>query len=636
MAHQFMIPLISIISVVQGQSCTSYFAKAIKFTTVSEEACIAVSNYELCISNLPEGPDKTQHEAELQTLQSTFQSCVDVLTYTPRISTREDKMHLEAGDFIFARTKRDSVNLYTLRDTVVGYQSTLDDVTSTLNAKVDNTTKNLNHQMAVLTANLTGRMDQLANALLLMHEDQSDCIPYVEWKMPSGKCKLLSKCRPGFQYASVQPTRTSDRVCTNATMCRSDEYISERGDQDFDNMCSKLTKCPSNKLTIPGKDRFSDVTCRDFTTCLRREYESKPPTTSSDRECTEAPVSCPRDKNGVTYLLKEGSAVKSYCFNGRETQGDPLGDGTTKEKAGVSCYTIRHAHGKTTDGTYWVTGTSRNNPFQVFCDMTSCGGDNTFNWGNRSLCGGWTMVMSVKSGSSCLNRQRNSQWRTNQTFGPSTTRRNDCSKSQSYFRHSFTDVMIASHRNSRSNHNVAWRHPSAMNHMAGVVQSCTWVDNGRLLVPGYGFPDDTQRRTAIRNMDWRSCKGCTTSGHNFHDLCYRDSSVYKWGFFNRDSSSGGGQNTIVQCRSPWGHSGNVVGFGSGCGTNQLDCNRNYGPEDGRYTRCVSAWGFGSGYGGTGTGGQNSESVTGHFWGHGDGHMQQYETGLYIRNHEEVL
>ena len=38
--------------------------------------------------------------------------------------------------------------------------------------------------------------------------------------------------------------------------------------------------------------------------------------------------------------------------------------------------------------------------------------------------------------------------------------------------------------------------------------------------------------------------------------------------------------------------------------------------------CISAWGFGGGYGG-----DNGDSVNGHWWGHGNSYMQWYQTGL---------
>jgi hypothetical protein len=167
--------------------------------------------------------------------------------------------------------------------------------------------------------------------------------------------------------------------------------------------------------------------------------------------------------------------------------------------------------------------------------------------------------------------------------------------------------------------------------MYTITQACNRKTDGKLIVPGYGNPSQNQFKLSLRGMDWRSGQGRTESGNNFHDTCYRAHQsngyhgIYKWGFLNKDSTCCG--STIIGCRSPGGHGGNVIGHGGDCGS---DCPRNYGSGDGMYTRCITAWGFGGGYASLGST-VDRESVNGHWWGHGGDYLQTFETGLFVRD-----
>ena len=76
---------------------------------------------------------------------------------------------------------------------------------------------------------------------------------------------------------------------------------------------------------------------------------------------------------------------------------------------------------------------------------------------NTSTCGGWTMVMRTQSGSNCLNHNRANVWRTSSmNLNGAIDRSNTCGKFLSYYKNSFTDVMIASVRaSSVYNRNIA-------------------------------------------------------------------------------------------------------------------------------------------------------------------------------------
>ena len=143
--------------------------------------------------------------------------------------------------------------------------------------------------------------------------------------------------------------------------------------------------------------------------------------------------------------------------------------------------------------------------------------------------------------------------------------------------------------------------------MYSVTQSCNrQVTDGKLLVPNYVSPSTEEFRYAIKEMDWRSGRGGMDAGYSYHEVCHRsrgdpgrgNNGIYKFGFYQRDNACCTG---IINCRSQGGHGGNVVGFGGACGVNQDgDCPRTYGSHDGLYTRCITAWGFGSGYYNLGT------------------------------------
>ena len=293
-------------------------------------------------------------------------------------------------------------------------------------------------------------------------------IPYVEFVRGSACVPLSPPCR-STQYEVAHPTRTSDRVCRTPTACSSAQFETAPAESMYDRACANLTVCNNTA------------------------YESVAPTATSDRTCIAAPPRCMRGmSNGRATLSTNGVQRTEYCFSDGSTAG---GDGSARASAGKSCYTIRHGHSVTADGTRWVYENDPNSPFQVFCDMVNCGGDTTNNWGNRSTCGGWTMVMKAASGSDCLNRVQSSRWRSTSTLGDATTRSNTCAKGPAYSRSTFTDVMIGSNRAGQTRRNVAFRFPgNPTASMYSVLRSCTRKTDGKLIVPGYGNPSQNQVR----------------------------------------------------------------------------------------------------------------------------------------------
>ena len=86
-------------------------------------------------------------------------------------------------------------------------------------------------------------------------------------------CAALKVCKFGKEFASGKPTRTSDRKCTVARVCKDTEY--------------------STKQLAPSANRE----CKALTVCkVGQEYEAIPRGTGvepTDRKCVKATVRAP-------------------------------------------------------------------------------------------------------------------------------------------------------------------------------------------------------------------------------------------------------------------------------------------------------------------------------------------------------
>jgi hypothetical protein len=129
------------------------------------------------------------------------------------------------------------------------------------------------------------------------------------------------------------------------------------------------------------------------------------------------------------------------------------------------------------------------------------------------------------------------------------------------------------------------------------------------MVPGYGTPSTAQRQTLVMHMDWRSCVvegACTDAGQDYHNAC--KASAHTFGTFQKDSNC-----CVVEVlRGAAALADTEVTSLASVAIAGGICPRNYGSGD-NFTRCISA--FGSAYAN-----QNSETVTGHWWGHGQSHL----------------
>jgi hypothetical protein len=165
--------------------------------------------------------------------------------------------------------------------------------------------------------------------------------------------------------------------------------------------------------------------------------------------------------------------------------------------------------------------------------------------------------------------------------------------------------------------------PDSHTSLYDIINGCKKLQGGQLIIPGYKNPSKAQKRLALMYMDWRDALGSKDGDNHYHDMCTNNDQTF--GTFRKDSTCCGGN--ILGCGGPGGHGGNVVGVGGDCGGN---CPRNYGSGDIEYTRCASAWGWGGSYGNG-----NSETVTGHWWGHGQSHMQIYNNALFVRDKDDI-
>jgi hypothetical protein len=213
------------------------------------------------------------------------------------------------------------------------------------------------------------------------------CIPYVEYQTSAAtdtaaaECKLLSYECTGGMFESVRPTRTTDRVCKKWTVqsCTSGTEYAQDGTSRTDSSCATATACKAN------------------------EYELQPLTHNSDRVCMAAPAKCMETSSGLTTLFVDNKQIKTCC-NGVKACG---GDGKTKATAGKSCYTIKFVHKQTVSTKYWVfEHETANTAYEVFCEMEQCGWDKGGEWTDRSLCGGWSLVMKTSSGTVRVFRQK--------------------------------------------------------------------------------------------------------------------------------------------------------------------------------------------------------------------------------------
>jgi hypothetical protein len=289
-----------------------------------------------------------------------------------------------------------------------------------------------------------------------------------------------------------------------------------------------------------------------------------------------------RTGTGLATALNGGGAVIS--LSGTRTAPN----GTSGQPA-ANCKEIKDAYPASAEGTYTIDpdGTGPRQPFAVVCDMTTGGG-------------GWTLVAKLTGQDSIMNRTNQSQWRQRNLIGNTSDLREENALGAAYETVPFTDVLIRSVR--APDRNLAWRHPSQFQSMWHVVEAGQRVSNGVKL---FG---------SVYNLDYTSYPGST-----YHNDCY----MLKYGFFGFDST----QNStgIAGHSLQTGHTGAVIAasiFQNGTG--------NYGPDDGRFTNCVTDFGAGACYNNC-EAGANQKNLQAHWWGAGNTYTADFRAhAIFVR------
>jgi len=395
-------------------------------------------------------------------------------------------------------------------------------------------------------------------------------------------------------------------------------------------------------------------------------------------------------KEGVQTVVIPGSgAGKHYCKSDGSSLG---GDGSSKEFAGKSCATIRRRFEAVESKAYWVYSDNVKSPYQVFCDMLSCGNDakEVVNWGDMKrgngfkLCGGWTLVMNVggidyQSGSSthmsnykgckqgsndkltgCYTFNRNSKYfRNPEVFGDTTKvtpGRN--AQGPAYTRQKFTDIMFRQtfdrvvnqpwyqkHPNhaDRPWPSFAFRFDRTYSQFNEQIKRCREQMDGYLLMKHSSGTRHRRKNEVSRNdgknaaqyVGWANRR---TSWHYGADN-------FKIGWFGHDAGGCANSHTIAGCGGySRGHSMNTVGWG-----NQY----HHGHAPGQGGR-MGSWGLGAGYCNMGDGhnrghhyyshrkarrddryGTGSNSFTGHWWGDGSGPCEATSQGIFVRDKADM-
>jgi hypothetical protein len=178
-------------------------------------------------------------------------------------------------------------------------------------------------------------------------------------------CTRLTECRDGIggQFESIPPTTTSDRGCaaaghcdltkeyestpptsTSATQCtelsprcqQGAQFEAERPTATSDRVCENLRVCDSKTEYDAGRmttgPRVGDCHCALLTQCGGDlEYESLPPTATSDRVCTKEIVCDPATQDKV------GTGANARCRSKRRRQPRQL-RGDQEQDNGTESY----------------------------------------------------------------------------------------------------------------------------------------------------------------------------------------------------------------------------------------------------------------------------------------------------------
>lgn len=302
-----------------------------------------------------------------------------------------------------------------------------------------------------------------------------------------------------------------------------------------------------------------------------------------------ASLSCfglPNGEYSLIFTDSSGDTIikQSYCHNDVNVGGD----GSSREKAGKTCGTIRKVYHSKTNGPAWIFMDDIHNPVQIYCDQNSCGNDvaSSFQWGDSTedyvRCGGWTLAVKALgteagtydsyphnslTSANFMNRLNTDQWRDAKEIGDTNNVDAINALGPAYSHHKASDFMIRAlntrswgpsiQHSSRPYYSIGMRIPETLTSMHAQVYSCKRREDAQLLCPhcSNGVASVSNHELSFNAMeggvDWESQ---STTDHNA-------GANTRWGFFLIDNNCGG-TTKIAGCSLASGHSGNVLGMGT--------------------------------------------------------------------------
>eukprot|EP00049_Salpingoeca_infusionum_P013839 m.258220 g.258220 ORF g.258220 m.258220 type:complete len:1753 (+) comp15536_c3_seq7:223-5481(+) len=177
------------------------------------------------------------------------------------------------------------------------------------------------------------------------------------------ECLDLAICQAG-SFVSTQPTSTTNRGCSSCTSgyttttnqasctawttCSSSQYQSKAPTSFSDRVCQPIRICTASEYETKAPTETSNRECQAITVCNdNTQYETTAPTTTSDRECTSLTTCLQYEEYETvakTATTDRQCETLSTCDAGQQTSVEPTA--TTDRQ----CEACPLAHFKANDG----------------------------------------------------------------------------------------------------------------------------------------------------------------------------------------------------------------------------------------------------------------------------------------------
>ena len=132
-------------------------------------------------------------------------------------------------------------------------------------------------------------------------------------------CRAHTTCLP-TQWETVRPTTTSDRVCKAHTICSSSQWETKQASVHHDRECRFHTTClPGLQYESRGAGKHQDRECSLISTCPAGQQELEPPTTTSDRRCSDCTAGKYKASAGNSERCRNCYAGQFQNRNGANT-----------------------------------------------------------------------------------------------------------------------------------------------------------------------------------------------------------------------------------------------------------------------------------------------------------------------------